>query len=243
MTSRSRTCFSLLLSLAAATNIVAGSVSGKVELHDSQDAAVRKHMDYSGVVVWLEPLSGSRASAAPGATARMVQKEKTFTPHVLPIRVGTTVDFPNFDPIFHNAFSNYNGQLFDVGLYPPGTTRPVRFSRPGIVRVFCNIHATMSAVIVVLNTPYFETTQKNGSYQFRDVPPGEYTLRFFHERATQATLDSLARRITVTDGSVGLPAIGGVLAGTSLQQRLSGRAISLLFAALLVVVALILLIP
>jgi plastocyanin len=209
MTSRSHTCFSLLLSLAATTNVVAGSVSGKVELHDSQDAAVRKHMDYSGVVVWLEPLAGSpHAALTPGATARMVQKDKTFTPHVLPIRVGTTVDFPNFDPIFHNAFSNYNGQLFDVGLYPPGTTRPVRFSRPGIVRVFCNIHATMSAVIVVLNTPYFETTQKNGAYQLRDVPPGEYMLRFFHERATQATLDSLARRVTVTEGSVGLPAIG-----------------------------------
>jgi plastocyanin len=198
----------LLLSLAAASNLTAGSLTGKVELHDSQDAAVRKHLDYSGVVVWLEPLAGSRTAVAPGAMARMVQKDKTFTPHVLPIQVGTTVDFPNFDPIFHNAFSNYNGQPFDVGLYPPGTTRPVRFSRPGIVRVFCNIHATMSAVIVVLNTPYFETTQKSGAYQFRDVPPGEYTLRFFHERATQATLDSLARRVTVTEGSVSLPAIG-----------------------------------
>ncbi|HSP68797.1 MAG TPA: carboxypeptidase regulatory-like domain-containing protein [Bryobacteraceae bacterium] len=209
MTSLSPTCFSLLLSFAAATNLLAGSVTGKVELRDSQDAAVRKHMDFSGVVVWLEPPAGSpHSAAAAGAAARMVQKDKTFTPHVLPIQVGTTVDFPNFDPIFHNAFSNYNGQLFDVGLYPPGTTRPVRFARPGIVRVFCNIHATMSAVIVVLNTPYFETTQKNGSYQFRDVPPGEYTLRFFHERATQATLDSLARRVTVTEGSVGLPAVG-----------------------------------
>ena len=197
MTSHSHTFFSLLLSLAAATNLVAGSVSGRVELRDSQDAAVRKHMDFSGVVVWLEPVTGSPAAAPPGAIAKMVQKDKTFTPHVLPIRVGTSVDFPNFDPIFHNAFSNYNGQLFDVGLYPPGTSRRVHFARPGVVRVFCNIHAAMSAVIVVLNTPYFDTTQKNGSYQFRDVPPGEYTLHFFHERATQATLDSLTRRVTV----------------------------------------------
>jgi plastocyanin len=209
MTSPSPTFFSLLLSLAAATNLAAGSVTGKVELRDSQDAAVRKHMDFSGVVVWLEPLAGSpHPAAAPGGTARMIQKDKTFTPHVLPIRVGTSVEFPNFDPIFHNAFSNYNGQLFDVGLYPPGTSRAVRFARPGIVRVFCNIHAAMSAVIVVLNTPYFETTQKNGSYQLRDVPPGEYTLRFFHERATQATLDSLTRRVTVAEGNVTLPSIG-----------------------------------
>ena len=208
MTSLSHTFFSLLLSLAAATNLAAGSVSGRVELRDSQVAAVRKHMDFSGVVVWLEPVNGSVPAAPPDAVARMVQKDKTFTPHVLPIRVGTSVDFPNFDPIFHNAFSNYNGKTFDVGLYPPGTSQRVPFTRSGIVRVFCNIHATMSAVIVVLNTPYFEATQKNGNFQLRDVPPGEYSLRFFHERATQATLDSLTRRITVSEGSVTLPAIG-----------------------------------
>ena len=208
MTSPLRTFFSFLVSLAAAANLVAGSVSGRVVLRDSQDAAVRKHMDFSGVVVWLEPVNGSPTPAPPDAIARMVQKDKTFTPHVLPIRVGTRVDFPNFDPIFHNAFSNYNGQLFDVGLYPPGTSKPVRFARPGVVRVFCNIHANMSAVIVVLNTPYFETTQKNGSFQLHGVSPGEYTLHFFHERATQATLDSLTRRITVPEGSVTLPAIG-----------------------------------
>jgi plastocyanin len=213
MTLRSPTFFreslcALLLAGAAATTLVAGSVSGKVELRDSQDAAVRKHQDFSGVVVWLEPVGAPPSHEGARGSAKMVQKDKTFTPHVLPIRVGTSVDFPNFDPIFHNAFSNYNGQLFDVGLYPPGTSRQVRFSRPGIVRVFCNIHAAMSAVIVVLNTPYFQTTQKAGSYQFTDIPPGEYTLRFFHERATQATLDALARRITVPDGGVSLPAIG-----------------------------------
>ena len=210
MTSLLRTFFkALLLCVAIAGSLAGGSVSGKIDLRDSQDAAVRKHLDFSGVVVWLEGVAGLPAPAPPGTVARMVQKDKTFTPHVLPIRVGSSVDFPNFDPIFHNAFSNYNGQLFDVGLYPPGTSRRVRFARPGIVRVFCNIHAGMSAVIVVLNTPYFVTTQKDGAYQFRDIPAGEYSLRFFHERATQATLDSLTRRVTVTaDGSVSLPAIG-----------------------------------
>ena len=208
MTWRLHTCFSSLLSLAAATNLGAGSVSGRIELRDSQVTAVRKHMDFSGVVVWLEPVTGSSVPAPPGAVARMVQKDKTFTPHVLPIRVGTSVDFPNFDPIFHNAFSNYNGQLFDVGLYPPGTSRPVRFARPGVVRVFCNIHANMSAVIVVLNTPYFEATQKNGSFQVDNIPPGDYSLHVFHERATQATLNSLTRRVTVTEGNVMLPVIG-----------------------------------
>jgi plastocyanin len=198
----------LFLSLVGATTLAGGSVSGRVELRDSQDAAVRKHKDFSGVVVWLEPVAASPDPPPPGAIAKMIQKDKTFTPHVLPIRVGTSVDFPNADPIFHNAFSNYNGQLFDVGLYPPGTSRRVRFARPGVVRVFCNIHANMSAVIVVLNTPYFEATQKNGTFQLNDIPPGEYTLRFFHERATQATLDSLTRRVTIGGGSVTLPTSG-----------------------------------
>jgi len=204
MTSRLHICSSLLLALP----LMGASVAGRVELRDSQDAGVRKHMDFSGVVVWLEPISGSSPAAAPGASAKMIQKDKTFTPHVLPIRVGTSVDFPNFDPIFHNAFSNYNGRVFDVGLYPPGTSQRVPFARPGVVRVFCNIHANMSAVIVVLNTPYFQTTAKNGNFQLQDVPPGEYSIKFFHERATQATLDSLTRRITVSEGSVTLPAIG-----------------------------------
>src|SRR5579862_5247011 len=160
-----RTFSNLLVALAAATNLAAGSVSGRVELRDSQEAAVRKHMDFSGVVVWRDPVAGSIGPATPGATAKMIQKDKTFTPHVLAIRAGTSVDFPNFDPIFHNAFSNYNGKIFDVGLYQPGSSRRERFNSPGVVRVFCNIHANMSAVIVVLNTPYFEVTPKNGSFQ------------------------------------------------------------------------------
>ncbi len=200
--------FSLLLSLAAAANLAAGSVSGRVELRDSQDLAVRKHMDFSGVVVWLEPVNRSPAPPPAGGTAKLIQKDETFTPHLLPIQGGTSVEFATVDPIFLNAFSNYNGKIFDVGLYPPGTSQRVSFARPGIVRVFCNIHANMSAVIVVLNTPYFQATPKNGNFQFDNVPPGEYTLRFFHERATQATLDALTRHVTIIEGGVTLPAIG-----------------------------------
>ncbi len=113
-----------------------------------------------GVVVWLEPLSGVAVLPAKAGRAEMIQKDKTFTPHVLAITAGTTVDFPNYDPIFHNAFSNYDGQIFDIGLYPPGTTRSIPFRRPGVVRVFCNIHPTMSAVIVVLKSPYFAVSDK-----------------------------------------------------------------------------------
>jgi len=137
---------------------------------------------------------------------RMLQKDKTFTPHVLAISAGSVVDFPNADPIFHSAFSSYNGQIFDVGLYPPGENRSVRFTRPGVVRVFCNIHPAMSAVIVVLTTPYFVTTGADGTFRI-EAPPGDYELRVFHERATEATLDSLRRRITIQDGSQECPPI------------------------------------
>ena len=103
-----RTCFSLAV-LAVHVRAVPLALPSRrrhcrVELRDSKDAAVRKKMDFSGVVVWLEPVTG-KAPLPPAAHARMVQKDKTFTPHILAIPAGTTVDFPNLDPIFHNAFS------------------------------------------------------------------------------------------------------------------------------------------
>lgn len=186
--------------------VLSATVTGTVELRDSRDAAVRKHKDFSGVVISLDPLDGGAVPKKPGR-ARMVQKDKTFTPHVLAIQVGTMVEFPNFDPIFHNAFSNYDGQLFDVGLYPPGSTRVVHFTREGIVRIFCNIHSTMSAVILVLRTPYFATTLRDGSYQIADVPPGDYRMRVFHERATASTLAALEKRVTVDEEPLQLPPI------------------------------------
>ncbi len=191
-----RICFSALL-LVSAAPLYGSAVSGAVELRNSRDPGVRKKSDYSGVVVWLEPVSGTAPLMTSPPHARMVQKNKTFTPHVLAIPVGTTVEFPNFDPIFHNAFSNYNGQLFDVGLYAPGASRSVRFARAGIVRVFCNIHANMSAIVAVLDTPWFAVTGKDGSFLLPDVPAGEYSLHVFHERATATTLDGLVRRVNV----------------------------------------------
>jgi plastocyanin len=185
----------------------AGPVTGKVELRDSREAVVRKKLDFSGVVISLAP-TGIKVIATPNKThARMLQKNKMFIPHILAIAAGTYVDFPNEDPIYHSAFSSYDGEQFDVGLYPPGTSKSVLFSRAGIVRVFCNIHSLMSAVIVVLPTPYFATTRRDGSFQIPNVPPGEYQLSVFHERATEAVLRALGRRVTVEDGPLELPAI------------------------------------
>ena len=193
MTWRSLTSFSLLLGASLSSG---ASVSGRIALQDSQDRRVRNRGDYSGVVVSLEPADGRTVEIKP-LRATMVQKDKTFTPHVLAITVGSSVNFPNYDPIFHNAFSNFAGQIFDVGLYPPGSNRTVTFRRAGIVRVFCNIHPSMSAVIDVLPTPWFDVSQPDGAFRIDNVPPGEYTLRFFHERATDEVLGRLERRIAV----------------------------------------------
>jgi len=202
MTSRLAICsrarapraFALLLSLCALP-VLSFGVTGRVELTDSKDSAVKKR-NFSGVVVWLEP-SGATPVALQRGHAVMQQKNKKFIPHVLAISTGTTVDFPNLDPFFHNAFSTFEGQIFDVALYPPGSSKSVRFSRPGIVRVFCNIHPTMSAMIVVLNTPYFATTGPDGRFVIPNVAHGTYHLQVFHERATSETLEALARPVSI----------------------------------------------
>jgi plastocyanin len=187
--------FSLLPGL-----LTAATVMGRIELTGT------RVKDMSGVVVWLDPGAAAQSQLSAGH-AVMKQKDKTFLPHILTVESGTTVDFPNMDPIFHNAFSSFDGKIFDVGLYPPGTSRSVRFDREGVVRVFCNIHSAMSAVIVVLNHPWFATSSRDGSFQIHDVPEGDYTLRVYHERATPATLAALTRPIAIKQDRVGLPAI------------------------------------
>ena len=194
-------CSSVGLGLACA-----GSVTGEVELTNSKDVAVRKHKDYSGVVLWLETVE--RLASPPAVKhVEMLQKNKTFQPHVIAGSVGSTVDFPNLDLIFHNAFSNFSGQPFDVGLYPPHTSKNVTFTHSGIVRVFCNIHSTMSAIIAVVSTPWYAVTTATGKYTIANVPAGDYQLRLFHERAQPDNLKFLEHRITVTDAGLVLPLV------------------------------------
>jgi plastocyanin len=196
---------------AASAVLLAADVTGRVQLLDSHEASVRKHFDYSGVVVSLYPVGG--AVKVPPIHAVMKQRNKTFSPHVLAIPVGSSVDFPNLDPIFHNAFSNYNGQIFDLGLYAPGSSRAVKFSSEGAVRVFCNIHSSMSAMIVVVATPYYAVTKRDGSFTMANVPPGDYDLRLMHERATDATLRALFRRVKVPQEPLALPVLSVSEAG------------------------------
>ncbi len=196
-------CFSLSVSL-----VLPAAVRGRISIQEGNGKRV-KPLQLSNVVIWLSdpnPESGTliRANAI---KARMLQKNKTFTPHVLAIPVGSTVEFPNADPIFHNAFSNYNGQIFDIGLYPPGSTRSVKFQKAGVVRVFCNIHASMSAVIVVIASPWFATSDSDGTFQISDVPEGSYTLGIYYERATEQALSALQKTVSVGPGTVDLGTI------------------------------------
>src|SRR5438093_1669616 len=202
MTWLSRIFFSATL----AAHAVAATVSGEVRIVNSRDQNVRNKSDYSGVVVWLERVGAPQPESAP-RTVKIVQKQKRFLPHLVAVPVGSTVDFPNLDLIFHNAFSNFAGQPFDVGLYAPRTSKSVTFKKAGIVRVFCNIHSTMSATIAVLGTPWYAVTQYSGKYNIANVPPGEYQLRIFHERALPENLKFLERRIAVPESGLTLPLV------------------------------------
>ena len=198
--------FSSTVLWLAASPANQGSVSGEVEVTNSRELAVRKNKDYSGVVLWLEPLDRAAPAAAP-KHVEIVQKDKVFHPHVTAIPVGSTVDFPNQDLIYHNAFSNFEGSQFDLGLYRPGTSKSQIFRHPGIARVFCNIHPTMSAIIAVLPTPWYVLTPSTGKFTIGNVPVGEYQLHIFHERALPDNLRFLEKRITVTEGELTLPLI------------------------------------
>jgi plastocyanin len=202
MTWRWVICFSLI-----GGNLSAATVSGQVELTNSLNPTVQKRKDYSGVVLWLEPVDRSAPSALSPKTVKVVQQDKHFLPHVVAIPVGGTVDLPNNDPFYHNAFSTFSGETFDIGLYPPRTARSHTFKHAGIVRVFCNIHPTMSAIIAVLPTPYYVVTPETGRFGIPDVPAGDYQLRLFYERALPANLKFLERRITVPDAGLALPLI------------------------------------
>jgi plastocyanin len=206
MTLRWATCFSILAALTCAAAGNCATITGQVELTNSRDRAVNKHKDYAGVVLWLEPADHTPLPAA-AKTVRMVQRDKHFTPHVVAIPVGGTVDLPNLDFIYHNAFSNFSGQPFDTGLYAPGTTQTVTFRHAGIVQVFCNIHATMSAIIAVVPTQYYLVTRESGKFAFAGVPAGEYQLHIFHERAQPANLKFLERRLSVPEAGLALPLI------------------------------------
>ena len=137
------------------------------------------------VVLYVQSAPG--IDAVLDAHASMRQDDERFMPHVLPVLRGTTVDFPNADDVFHNVFSLSSARTFDLGRYPKGSAKAVTFEKSGVVQVFCHIHSDMSAVILVLDNPYFTVPTTAGRYAIEGVPPGEYTIVGWHERIRPVT--------------------------------------------------------
>jgi plastocyanin len=194
----------LILALATSGCLAAqdSTLVGKVNvLHH-----VRSESGSSNVVVWLMP-SGREAGALSRLPARLVQKNKQFTPHVLAVTAGTTIEFPNQDPFFHNAFSIYHGRPFDLGLYESGTSRKIVFSKPGVSYIFCNIHPQMSAVVLVMRTPYFAMTGTDGTFQIGNISRGRYRLELWYEFGSDSELASLSRDVEISPGENSLGVI------------------------------------
>jgi plastocyanin len=180
------------------------TVTGRVTLYGGVNSS-----GTISTVVWLVRVfesNGDLPESAPPMHSVLRQKNKAFEPHLLVVTKGSTVDFPNLDPWFHNVFSLFNGKKFDLGLYEAGTTRTVHFDREGVSYIFCNIHPEMSAVVVVVQSPYFAIAGKNGDFSISAVPPGRYTLHVWSENALPETLAALTREVEInaTTHSVGI---------------------------------------
>ncbi len=158
------------LGLLCGQRLLAGMIEGRVH-----------RADPSNTVIWVDDVEGS--SPAPQRSAVMEQKGLRFVPHVLAIQAGSTVEFPNHDPLAHNVFSISDAKRFNLGLYGNGTTRRLTFDRPGVVELLCNVHSEMSAYIVVVKNSFFASPGDDGSYRISDVPAGRHRLRYWRENA------------------------------------------------------------
>ncbi len=141
-----------------------------------------------GAVVWLKRADGVTPRPAPLRGRSVTQLNKTFIPRVLPVTVGTSVAFPNGDPIAHNVFSLSRPNDFDGGLYKAGQSFSKTFSKPGLVQLLCNIHSSMQGYVVVVDTPWYGQTDGAGAFLLKGVPPGEYELEAWHESAAGRTV-------------------------------------------------------
>ena len=195
----------LALGLFALSACAQGPVTIHVDVVASAPAKNKKAAppDSSNVAAWLVPLDTRAPSAAEStkAEAIIIQKNKTFEPHVTVVQVGSSIAFPNEDPFFHNVFSLYNGKRFDLGLYEAGSTKTKRFDQLGVSYLFCNIHENMSAVVITVDTPYYGVSDHSGDIEIANVPNGRYAFHVFYERSTADELKSLERTVTISPAS------------------------------------------
>jgi len=152
----------------------AGDITGKV--------TVKKVKNSANVLVYIDKIEG-KVFEPPKEHAKMDQINMEFTPHVVPILAGTTVDFMNSDDVLHNVFSpDYPGGKFNLGTWAKGGIKSYTFSAPGVATILCNVHPEMEAYVVAVQTPYFAVTDKKGNFTIKNVPAGEYTLKVWHEK-------------------------------------------------------------
>ena len=164
--------FSFLISVPVFAGENAGSITGKVKVSRARRSA--------DVVVFLSDVPGSYKP--PENHPKLDQKSLNFVPHILPVVKGTTVDFANSDNVKHNVYSPSKTKKFNLGTYGSGIVKQVTFDKEGEAALACNVHAEMSAYIVILPNPYFTKTGNDGRFTIANIPPGQYTLKTWHEK-------------------------------------------------------------
>ena len=174
-----RTISAGLALLAAAGAAQAGELKGTVKAVGAKNNA--------DAVVYVDAIPGKTFSP-PAAHAVLDQKNLVFVPHVLPVLLGTTVDFLNSDAVLHNVFSpDKCAEKFNLGSWPQGQTRAFTFKLPCAATILCNVHPEMEAYVVALPTPYFGVTDKAGSYVIKELPDGSYTVKVWHPKLKEAS--------------------------------------------------------
>jgi plastocyanin len=158
--------------------------------------------EFERMVVILEG-EGQKPQAP--VTAVLNQQGSRFSPELLVVPTGSTVQFPNLDPIFHNVFSLSKANKFDLGYFPQGQSRSVKFSTPGVVQVYCHIHANMYAAIVVTDSPWFAKPSTDGAFSFSGVPAGRYKLTAWHKIAGHYKVDVVVPETGTVDVNISVP--------------------------------------
>ncbi|HEX5283633.1 MAG TPA: hypothetical protein VFW30_05900 [Bryocella sp.] len=176
-------------------------------------------------VAWLDPLGNTPALAFTSQSRyTLLQKNRTFIPHVQVVPVGSVVQFPNADPFFHNVFSMFDGKRFDLGLYEAGSSKAVTFSRPGVSYIFCNIHPEMSAVIISLSTPLYSIGEPSKALEIHNIPPGDYRLHVWVEGALPGSLPRLSRDLHLSPGTTDLGSLSVPIGTNATHTNEFGKA-------------------
>ena len=164
-------------------------------------AAVQDSSELANVVVFVK----APPTPTPPSRVSIRQKDEAFVPHMVAVTAGSTVDFPNDDLIFHNVFSLSRGGTFDLGRYPRGQSKGRTFREPGLIKVYCNLHSHMSALVRVFDHPFFAIPDAEGQFTIKGLAPGRYDVVAWHERVGDVTFEADVAAGQVASLSFSLP--------------------------------------